>query len=638
MRFIYNMDFLISALVFLSLLLFHFYNQKKLDNIRSRIFQTFIFVGIFDIIFDILCTLLISAENPEYVGITELTLILLYLMQLFVPYIYLCYVKSLRVDSERQTKRIIRVWMIPTAVMAVLVLTNPLTGQFFCFDDAGVYCRGPLYLWMYGFAIVYVVIAAVDSIVFYKKLGRRKFITIWEFLIIATVSVMVQAVNNDLLMTGFGISLGITVLYLTLHNPYGYTDSLTGTFDKLYFERWIHEQIDKRKKLNLIAVDVQRIKNVNKMLGASTGDQILVKISKKLQQLSDSKQVFRITGKRFLLVTNSLDEYERCRNEIRSHFGQTFNLQGEEFRLPAVVCGVLHGEELKESDTILAYLEYLISIVPESDESTLIQGDERTMEGFHYEQEIQHYLNVAIEKDLFEVYFQPVYSLEKGGYVTLEALSRLRHPSFGMVSPEVFISIAEKNGQISQIGYQQFRRICKFVKENQILLEKIQNIKVNLSPLELLKPGQGHALIELIREYELPYSFFQFEITETVASEYSEHLREAVAEFLEVGIGLCLDDFGSGYANLNAVLKLPFSSIKLDRSLLVGICEEKQISVFYHSIVALFQNMGYQVIAEGVEKESEVELLRTWGVDMIQGYYFSKPVNGKEIIEKVCEI
>ena len=161
---------------------------------------------------------------------------------------------------------------------------------------------------------------------------------------------------------------------------------------------------------------------------------------------------------------------------------------------------------------------------------------------------------------------------------------------------------------------------------------------MNLSPLELLKPGQGHALIELIREYELPYSFFQFEITETVASEYSEHLREAVAEFLEVGIGLCLDDFGSGYANLNAVLKLPFSSIKLDRSLLVGICEEKQISVFYHSIVALFQNMGYQVIAEGVEKESEVELLRTWGVDMIQGYYFSKPVNGKEIIEKVCEI
>ena len=147
--------------------------------------------------------------------------------------------------------------------------------------------------------------------------------------------------------------------------------------------------------------------------------------------------------------------------------------------------------------------------------------------------------------------------------------------------------------------------------------------------------GHYERLIETIREHELPCSWFQFEITETVATEYSSSLYEIGRKITEAGIGLCLDDFGSGFANLNTVLKLPFSSIKLDRSLLVGIEEDSKSSLFYKNIVSVLQNMGYSVIAEGVETRSEMELLAGWGVDMIQGYYFSKPVGEKEILDIV---
>ena len=103
-------------------------------------------------------------------------------------------------------------------------------------------------------------------------------------------------------------------------------------------------------------------------------------------------------------------------------------------------------------------------------------------------------------------------------------------------------------------------------------------------------------------------------------------------DFTNAGIGLCLDDFGSGYANLNTVLRLPFDVVKMDRSLLTGITCDEQAAVFYHSIVTVMQNMGYIIVAEGAETEEEVSLLREWGVDMVQGYYFSRPLPEAELL------
>ena len=159
----------------------------------------------------------------------------------------------------------------------------------------------------------------------------------------------------------------------------------------------------------------------------------------------------------------------------------------------------------------------------------------------------------------------------------------------------------------------------------------IENIKINLSPMELLKEGHSQRLIQLLEEYDLPGSFFQMEITETVATEYSENMYQAIAAFEKAGVGLCMDDFGAGYANLNTVLKFPFKVVKLDRSLLEGICEQEQKAVFYRSIVSVLQDIGYYVVSEGVETVEQLSLLTEWGVDMVQGYYFSPPVPADKI-------
>lgn len=633
---IYNIDFLVAALVVLLLIFYHFLSQRKVYNANSRIFTFFIVIGISDIIFDILCTALISMERPELAGITNVTLTALYIMQATVPYAMFCYTQTLRNAAEEKLKKSMVVWGIPFGLLLGLILLNMKCGVLFYFDAAGRYTRGPLYMLMYYYALAFVVVIAVCSILHFKELGRQKFSVIWEFLLIAGTCVMIQAYSNDFLMTGFGIAMGITVLFLTINNPYGYTDNLTGVFDKPYFSKWYNTEVGKNRKVNLMVVDMYQLKRVNKIFGTSVGDQVLILAAKEMQQINDPNPVFRLTGNRFVLVTRSLWEYEKCRENVRKLLSEGFQVGEERIHFPVIICGITHAEKkLKKNDTLLAYIDYLISLPPQSEETILIQDTEKTMHGFQYEQEVEKFLQTAIEQDLFEVYYQPVYSISRGGYITLEALSRLHHPALGPVSPEVFINIAEKNGQIANIGQLQFRKVCRFIQENRGIMDTIRNIKFNLSPLELLKQGYCHELVEIIREYELPFSYFQFEITETVATEYCEELYQAVSEFQKAGIGLCLDDFGSGYANINTVMKLPFSSIKLDRSLLAGICEDAQIASFYHSIVTILINLGYDVVAEGVESKEEVEVLQNWGVDMIQGYYFSPPVSGRKIVEEI---
>lgn len=386
---------------------------------------------------------------------------------------------------------------------------------------------------------------------------------------------------------------------------------------------------------HLFAVDLYRIKEINRLWGNSFGDAYMVKVADELTDLSPSPYLFRISGKRFMLVANSFAEYEKMREDLKVLFTSKFEIQDRQIVPSVVISGILNAQELGDRDTLLGYVDYLSSLAPVTEKYTLIQGDEKTMEGFRYNQEIESYLQKAIEQKKFEIYFQPVYSVKEGRFTSMETLTRLDHPRLGRVSPAVFIPIAEKDGSIIDIDYQQFEKVCQFVKENEDIMKYIHNVKFNMSPAELLSPGYSQRVIHLIKEYELPFSYFNFEITETIATEYSRNLLQSLDEFLKAGIQICLDDFGSGYANLDAVLKLPFSTIKLDRSLLNNIENDEQSRIFYKNIVKIFNDMGYSVVAEGVETEKEARLVADWGVDLIQGFYYSKPIPPVELVQVI---
>lgn len=628
----YNINFQIAALIIVVLLLYHFLTQKKLHNADTKAFTYVLVLGSLYILFDLVGTLVAINYTPERESTILLVLTGIYLFDIMIPYIlYCCVVASL--GKAQKINAISALCTGITVVMIFLMVGNIEHGWFFYFDRNCVFRNGSGYFFLYLYALAYAAIVMFQTIRNRENYSLEKMKIVGRFLVVEGVCMGIELYTQYILLSGFGLALGFVFIYLAMNNPGDYIDSTTGVFDKQYFDNWIQEKLNKSSEFHVIAVEAFMLKQVNKVYGSSTGDQLLIQIARELQNITDSVQVFRTTGNCFLVVTDSLTEYEKDRQQIEEYFREPFVVDGEKIDFPAIVCGIINGEKMEQEDVLLGYIEYLVSLVKHTDETVVIQSDDRILEGFRYEKEVEHFLKTAVDKDLFEVYYQPVFWTKEDRYITLEALSRLKHPNMGMIPPDVFIGIAERQGLIAQIGLLQFRRVCRFIKENEHMMKQIKNVKFNLSPSELLKPGHSQVLIDIVKEYGLSPRYFQFEITETVATEYSESFCKAVEDFTNAGIGLCLDDFGSGYANLNAVLKLPFEVVKMDRSLLTGITCDEQSAVFYHSIVTVMQNMGYTIVAEGAETEEEVNLLREWGVDMVQGYYFSRPLPEKELLK-----
>ena len=628
----YNMDFLIAAMVILLLILWYFWDQKRAENLNNQVFFFWTVLGIMDVTAELISTYYITSGRGKFGIMALLTTTVFYLLQALLPYTWICYIQTLHEKKIISPKKML-LSGVPTFCLISVILTNPFTEKLFYFDLSAGYIKGPWYMLMYYSALGHFVAAFILILIWKEELGSRKVKILLEILIIVVGGVVIQLLYHPLLTTGFGMSLGILALFITINNPYANTDSLTGLYNHLYLTKKGNELIAAGKSFHIITIYLYQLKHVNKIAGIEGGDYILQSTAKKLSDLC-GKKIFRITGKRFLILASSLEEYEHYLSRLKRMFDVNIKMGVEEKNLtiPIIISGIINAEKLSDCNSVLEYAEYLESLSTQNGLTEVIQDDRQTMNGFLYNKRVEQYLHTAINEDLFEIYYQPVYSTRENRFITLEALSRLHHPELGWTAPDVFIQIAEKNHMIEQITDLQFHRVCRFLNENGRLMKQLLNVKVNLSSLDLMRNDCSGHFIRIMDKYGIPHEWIQFEITETVATEYNASLGIIVEEFLNAGIRLCLDDFGSGYANLNTVMKLPFSTIKLDWSLLYEICHDNTRAMFYQSIVETFHKMNYHIVSEGVETKEEVELISGWGVDMIQGYYFSKPLPETELL------
>ena len=629
----YNADFLIAAVVILLLVLRNFLDQKRAEDLNSRVFLFFAVIGILDVIAELVSNYYITSGDGDFGLAAVVTTTIFYLFQALLPYTLLCYIMTLHDNKLISVKKMLLAGLA-TILLVSIVLTNPFTEKLFYFDVSAGYVEGPWYRLMYYSALFHLAVILILVISWRKEFGPQKTKVILDILILCGCGVVIQLLHYPLLMTGFGMSLGILALFLTINNPNANRDSLTGVYNHLYLTRRSDELIAAGKSFHIITIYLYQLKHINKVAGVEGGDYILQLTAKKLEELCGSR-VFRITGKRFLVLAMSLQEYEYYITQIKKRFETDMQLDADSSKpaMPVILSGIVYGQKLGTSGLMLEYAEYLESLSMQNGMIEVIQDDQQTMDGFLYNKKVEQYLHTAIAQDLFEVYYQPVFSTAKNDFVTLEALSRLHHPELGWIAPDVFIQIAEKNHMIEQITDLQFKRVCMFINEHRDLMKKLFNIKVNLSSLDLMRSDCSSHFIRMMDDMDIHHDWIQFEITETVATEYNAGLEMVIDGFMAAGVRLCLDDFGSGYANLNTVMRLPFSAIKIDRTLLFDICNDKKRAMFYQSIVETFHRMGYSIVSEGVETEEEMSLLSSWGVDMIQGYYFSRPLPVDELLK-----
>ncbi|ENZ9534949.1 EAL domain-containing protein [Clostridioides difficile] len=235
-------------------------------------------------------------------------------------------------------------------------------------------------------------------------------------------------------------------------------------------------------------------------------------------------------------------------------------------------------------------------------------------------------LKEALKNDGFEVYYQPIFSNSRGRFTSAEALLRLEHKELGFIPPDEFIPIAEQTGLINSIGLVVFEKVCRFIASDEFEDLKLDNIAVNLSVVQCMQKNLADDLLYLMNKYNVSPTKFKLEITETVAMGSFNIIKETMERLIDLGVKFALDDFGIAYSGVTNMLSLPFSVIKLDKSLIWSMNEDSRHKLTVETIIALINKLNMKAVAEGVETIKCAEDLIAMECEYLQGYYFSKPV------------
>jgi EAL domain-containing protein (putative c-di-GMP-specific phosphodiesterase class I)/GGDEF domain-containing protein len=251
-------------------------------------------------------------------------------------------------------------------------------------------------------------------------------------------------------------------------------------------------------------------------------------------------------------------------------------------------------------------------------------------ERFSIEQDLRH----AISREQLELHFQPVVDLAKGRLVGAEALLRWRHPTAGMVPPSHFVPILEDAGLTDEFGMWTLNAACREARNWQLQGLEGMTMAVNLSATQLHDPELKSMITRTLARHKLRPQALELELTETAATEDAERTFALFGELRAMGISLAIDDFGSGYSSLSYVKNLPFDKLKIDREFVIEVHDRRDSQAICRSLIELARGLEIKLLAEGVETAEEVQLLRSFGCTLFQGYFFSRPLPAKEFLDR----
>ena len=419
-----------------------------------------------------------------------------------------------------------------------------------------------------------------------------------------------------------------------------YYDVLTGIKNRASLVDILEKRVNEEQAFYLLQLGLDRFKIINDSYGHKTGDNLLKKISSRIEQYSQNKNAFfRISGDEFVLLLEPNMNRERLKttiNELSNIITSPYVIDEREFNLTASI-GVTRfepslgngAELLKETDMAMTIAKSEVNN-PEKHACFLFDDDirESIKENIWLETE----LKLAINQKAFELYYQPIMSSNGKNIVYMEALIRWNHPEKGFIPPDSFIPLAEEIGIISKITLWVVNQaITDLTRWHQQGFKHFK-VAINLSGLEFTTQHISR-LIALIEAAQLT-DYIDFEMTERYLMDKDKKAIKLLQQIRQSGIGLSLDDFGTGFSSLSYLKNYPINKIKIDQSLIRDITEDKNDLAITTAIIALSDCLDLTIVAEGVETEAHCELLQNLGVDLLQGYYFSRPIPYEEITEK----
>ena len=394
-------------------------------------------------------------------------------------------------------------------------------------------------------------------------------------------------------------------------------------------------------KFAVLFLDLDRFKVINDSLGHVVGDKLLIAIAGRLKTcLRPGDVVARLGGDEFTVLLNRTGgeaEVSKVVERLQTKISLPFTIDNYEVFTTASV-GIILSDHVKRAPE--DYLRDADAAMYRAKE-----GGKARYEIFDSEMHVQNLnllqvetdLRHAVEREEFELLYQPIVDIHTGEVSEFEALIRWRHPSLGQISPDNFVGVAEETGLIIPIGKWVLEQACRQITEWQRSIDRKLSISVNLSAKQLMHPSLTGTVEEILLETGLDPKRLKLEVTESTVMEHSDRSMAVLKELDQIGILLSTDDFGTGYSSLSYLQRFPFDRMKIDRSFVDKLGTDKKSDAIVKTILMLGNNLGLEVVAEGVETAAQLELLQTLGCRLGQGYLFSRPVTAEEAAKLLLE-
>jgi diguanylate cyclase (GGDEF)-like protein len=414
-------------------------------------------------------------------------------------------------------------------------------------------------------------------------------------------------------------------------------DALSGLPNRALMVETIETFLQKRSKALLeegavaAYIDIDRFKDVNDTLGHEAGDQLIRLVAVRLKNyLRPNDFLARFGGDEFVVLCAPApaEAASTLSERVAQAFESPFPVNGQNIRVTASVGIAIAPNHGVTADALMRHADIALYQAKQQGRDRAVLFCDEMAKKVENRRAIELELRTAIENNALSLHYQPIISCRSGEVIGLEALLRWQHPAFGDVSPGVFIPIAENAGILPSLGEWVFARAMQDWNKWPHL-----EISVNLSPVQFRHVDLKGTLRRLVAEYRVRPERFVLEITEGVLMEASAHTNATLAALRSLGFKTALDDFGTGYSSLAYLCNFKFDKIKIDRSFVSQNIETSVVRTIVQSVVSIGRTLNMEIVAEGVEQQSEALTMARLGCTQLQGYYFSRPMDPDQVSE-----
>lgn len=422
-----------------------------------------------------------------------------------------------------------------------------------------------------------------------------------------------------------------------------YHDALTNLPNRLLAKDHLQQAIldaeRERSKVALLFVDLDKFKTINDSLGHLVGDELLKGVSARLREcLRDSDTLSRQGGDEFLIILKGIRDSESITvvtEKILERLAQPFLIEQHELAISLSIGIAVYPDDGADFETLLKKSDTAMYQAKESGRNTYrFHTEQMNIDAMEHLQ-LRNGLRHALEQGEFMLHYQPQVSLKTGRVVGAEALLRWNHPQLGMVPPGKFISVAEDSGLILPIGDWVIREACRqAVAWRGAGLPELF-VAINLSAVQFKRGDVAQCVIQSLHDSGLPPECLELELTESILIKDTEKVLASVSQLKSLGIKLSIDDFGTGYSSLSYLKQFNVDKLKIDQSFIRDMADDPNDTAIVTAIIQMAKSLNLAIIAEGVEDERQLDLLRKQQCDEIQGYYYAKPMPSDDFVHFV---